>query len=1386
MVTTRGSWRNLVLCITYAYAVLLVCCHLASNRRTASVHLDIVLLVSLTSYVLRDLLPFTTFTLTPKDAQQGWLLWVKILVLIVAAVVVPLTRPRLYIPVDPENPMVQPNAEQTCSLFTSLTYSYLDSLVFLAFKQGTLEFDQLPALADYDSAGHLIRKSLPILDPRSSTASKHLLYGVLKVYRQEYISLFVLAIANNLVFRFLGPVIMNRLLASLEHKQLFIRPWVWVALLFFIPLARSVVQARYTWIATRQKTQAEGIMMQLLFVHSLRIRMNSESKDSKARDRIGRLNNLSTSDVANLTDVLELWIDVLLFPLQLIFAVWFLYLILGWSSFVGLTVVLVTLPLPSYLTKLLRRFQMSSRQKTDARVQKVTETMTTLRMIKWFAWENKIKEDIAVKREEELTTIKNVRLLVVLNESINFIIPLLITVSTFSIYTLVMGQKLTASVVFTSLAVFDGILRQSIRSTLQKITVVIQGKVSLDRVDDFMRTASGTTELLDSYSVEDLQNNAPENCSKIGFQEAEFSWSSEADSSAFRLCIGSEVVFQRGVINLIVGPTGVGKTAMLLALLGEMHFTPAGSEPWVNLPRNEGVAYTSQQPWVENATIKQNIAFNSSIPFDEARYTKVLNACALCPDLELLDAGDETEVGERGLTLSGGQKARVSLARAVYSTASILLLDDIFAALDVHTAKWIIDHCLSSDLMQGRTVILVTHHIALARPVSQWVVSLGSDGSIMQGSVDEVLKSTLATTDVREEQKSLGQAKIEETYAKDLGPSRKLIAPEKSQQGMVKWSTYRLFLANVSSRPVLYLCTICALLVLNEAVTAFQYWFLGFWSSQYTDRPAASVAAPFYLGIYTVSVVLAVVFYIVAYTLCALGTMRTAKKIHEMLINAVVGTTLRWLDTTPMSRVITRITQDINKIDNNFARGAILCTELTISILAKFTAVMILSPAFILPGATITLVSVLTGRIYMNAQLPIQRQMSAARSPILAHFSAAISGLISIRAYGAEEAFLRESARRIDLFIRPAISFWNLNRQVQRLLRNVLGGLFSSALGWYLIYGGGSRYGPANVGFSLSMATSLTSMILLWVRVSNTLQLDGTPWLLAAALERVEECIDTEQEQKPTKAGIPPAYWPASGALVADNVSARYSADGPDILHNISFKIKSGERIAIVGRTGSGKSSLTLVLLRCIPTEGKVYYDDIPTDSINLDSLRSNITIIPQVPELLGGTIRRNLDPSGTHDDSVLNDALYAAGLSSLPKAGDGSGITLERVVSAEGGSMSLGERQIVALARAIVRRSKLLILDEGLLSTVQLYYHTDAIIQSTLRTELRGVTLITVAHRLQTVMDYDRVMVLDAGRIVEFDTPMNLLKGEGGYFRAMVESSHDRDTLLAMANKQV
>ncbi|KAF9786031.1 hypothetical protein BJ322DRAFT_1057551 [Thelephora terrestris] len=1449
---TYWEWLDLAVSITYVYTAVLSVIAVSARPRTANLantHLVWVLFGTWLLFAYRDLYPLATFSLSPIDIEEGWLLWTKLGVLTFAATIIPIIIPTQYIPFDPKNPAPMPNPEQTASWLSFSLFMFLDPLVIKASKVSHLPLEEYPPLADYDWAPHLIQKSLPYLDPLSGTVKKHLFWGLMKVFRKEYIILAFLLVFRTLV-GFMSPVAINNLLIHLgtEGKDALFRPWVWIALLFIGPFLSSIILQWYIFITTRLLTQAQGMITQLVFEHALRIRMKSEPSESsppssqlstsaptpdtasvaeftspdgtevaedtsttliseatsseadkasvkgdkkveKAGNLVGKINNLVSTDLNNIVDGRDFLMIAVACPLQIILCIAFLYTILGWSAVVGMATMITLIPVPGYFAAKLQTIQNEKMKMTDSRVQVVTEIMNVIRMVKLFGWEKKMDEKIAQKREEELYYQKKRLFLEILNGMVNFTIPVITMIVTFACYTVIMKEQLTAARVFSAMSVFD-MLRDQMWMIFGGIPMMIQAKVSLDRLHDFLRK----TELLDEFDPNSrdttIADNVKENTELIGVRNASFTWASESNGTItpgssrrnFTLRVNEEVVFRKDKINLIVGPTGCGKTSLLMALLGELHYVPAGPDSWYNLPRNGGVAYATQESWVQNETIRDNILFGS--PYDEQRYKKVIYQCGLSRDLSLFDAGDKTEVGEKGLTLSGGQKARITLARAIYSQAQILILDDVLAALDVHTARWVVDKCLQGDLVRGRTVLLVTHNVAMTSPIADFVVSLGSDGRILsQGTMSTALATSKALTkELKAGESELHRA--EEAVDGDVpevpeGKSGKLMVAEEVAEGHVSWSALKLFFIGMGgSHPLLFWFTVVASLALTEASLVLQTRYLGFWSAQYDDHEAPEVSSVKYLLVYSILLTSASVLYAMATSVFTFGSLRASREIHRRLISSVLGTTFRWLDSTPTARVIARCTQDMQSVDGPIARNLSALLEISLSMLVKFGAVIILSPIFTLPGIAAFFVGGLAGQIYIKAQLSVKREMSNARSPVLSHFGAAIAGIVSIRAYSAQNMFKKESLDRIDKFSRPARTFYNLNRWISVRI-DAIGALFSSGLAVYLVYGTGVLHhhrpgSAAAIGFSLNMAVGFSSMILWWVRVLNEFEVSGN------SLERIQGYVDIEQEPKATSDGVPPAYWPASGEVVVENLSAKYSSDGPEVLHNLNFKIASGERVGVVGRTGSGKSSLTLALLRCILTEGAVYFDGLDTNKINLEALRTNVTIIPQVPELLSDTLRGNLDPFEQYDDATLNDALRAAGLFSVQSEDDEGRITLETAISSGGGNLSIGQRQILALARAIVRGSKLLVLDEA---TSAIDYETDTVIQSSLRHGLASdVTLFTIAHRLQTIMDADKIMVLDAGKIVEFGKPSELLEVEGGKLKSLVDESGDKDALYAMA----
>ncbi|PPR07922.1 hypothetical protein CVT24_000902 [Panaeolus cyanescens] len=1342
-----------IITLTYSAFLSLSTFSFQTKNKSTSRYNDMILLALSSVYVSRDLWPLATTYQVSKDAREGWFMWAKVSLLLLVGVIIPLFAPRNW------------SSSQNASIFSRALFSSMNPLVSQGYRAERLTRDKIPPLAADDRTRFQTERAFPRMSPFYGGKRRHLVYGLFSHFRKDYTILSGIVVLMTLS-GFAAPIGINQLLVYIESQghATKIKPWFWVMWLFLGPFSHSLITQQYFNITRRTQVRIELLITQLVFEHALRIRLEGDTSttqqfpqdsfaedapESVAEERVqddgnlenvrGMINTLVTSDVANITggrDFLLLFIYV---PLQLMLCMSFLFRLLGWSAFVGLATILVLFPIPGYITKALQEIQSDKMKKTDARLETVTEAINVVRMVKMFGWERKMTARLQERRDSELAMLKKYKILDTLNGLLSFLLPTITMLVTVAVYTLFFHHELKPSIIFPSMALF-AMLREQMQRIAWDVSMIVQAKVSLNRVNDFLRNS----ELLDVYlhRSDNVPNVSPhfvpfECIDAIGFNNASFTWVSNqgADSpsrQAFKLKVDGRLLFKKGAISLITGQTGAGKTSMLMALLGEMHFLNDQPDSWFNLPRAGGVAYAAQESWVQNDTIKNNILFGS--PYDEVRYRKVIKQCALEQDLNLFAAGDETEVGERGLTLSGGQKARITLARAVYSQANILLLDDVFAALDGHTANWIVRHCLGGELIKGRTVLLVTHNLPLLEPVADAIVTVGRDISMTSSRPlprDESNLTQSFSSSALEHPKDAVNIVQDEDMEERNGAiyDGKLVMEEEVATGHITWRSMKLLFNGFGgNHPMLFFIACILGLAVTDLSSTFQMWFLGYWTTQYEMHDPSEVKSGYYLVIYGTLMVGAFVIYSATHLFFVFASLKASRMIHESLIGSIFTSTFRWLDETPTGRMISRCTQDINAIDGPIPQLLMWCLEPVVAVITKLTVIVLFSPAFFIPA--------------------------------------------SLRAYGVQEAVIAESMNRIDDYTTIARTSYDLHRWVSIRIEG-LGAVFTAALAAYLVYG--QPISASNTGFSLTIAVEFSTFILWVVMIFNDFEVESN------SLERIQGYLDIDHEPHPTKEGLAPAAWPTSGELIVDKLSARYSETGPKVLQDISFHVKSGERIGIVGRTGSGKSSLALAILRCMITEGKVLYDGIQIDGINVDLLRSKITIIPQIPELISGTLRQNLDPFEQNDDAVLSDALNAAGLFSLEERTHQAHLTLDSNISGGGSNLSVGQRQIIALARAILRRSKLLILDEA---TSSIDHHTDAVIQHALRHQLpKDVTVITIAHRMENVMDADKILVLEAGRLVEFGTPTNLLNIRTGLFRRLVEESGPKEALKQLSN---
>ncbi|GAO49019.1 hypothetical protein SAICODRAFT_7613 [Saitoella complicata NRRL Y-17804] len=819
---------------------------------------------------------------------------------------------------------------------------------------------------------------------------------------------------------------------------------------------------------------------------------------------------------------------------------------------------------------------------------------------------------------------------------------------------------------------------------------------------------------------------------------------------------------KRGEFVCIVGAVGSGKSSLLSAIVGDMttvngEITIAGT-----------VGYCPQQAWIQNTTVKDNILFGQE--FDQARYERVVSDCALVADLEMLPNGDLTEIGERGITVSGGQKQRINLARAAYFNADIVLLDDPLSAVDAHVGRHLLDHCICG-IMADKTRILVTHQLHVLPRADR--IFCVVDGRITEsGTYDELVgkggafSKLMAEFGGKEEEKEEEKEAAEEEAIEEATkpavekkaagvPGKGLMQAEERNTGAVKLEVYTTFAR--SGGGLWVIPAILALVAVTQCANVANNLWLSYWSE---DRFGKSNG--FYIGIYSgFGAVQALLQFMLGAGLVIIGNKAT-QVMHANAAKRVMRAPMSFFDTTPLGRIINRFSKDVDTMDNLLTDSYRMFFQTAGGILATFVLIIVYFYWF--PIALVPLMSGfwLAALFYRSSAREIKRLDAVTRSHVYSHFGETLTGIPMVRAYGEQARFKRVNEQSIDTMNRAyLITITNQRWLGIRLdmVANLL--IFVVAI---LSVSSGLNVSPAIVGLLLSYIVQVGGMMSWMVRqlaeVENNMN----------STERVHHYgihLDMEKpEYIPERAPRP--TWPEKGAIDMKDVVLSYRPGLPAVLKGVDLHINGGERIGVVGRTGAGKSTIFASLYRLIElTAGTITIDGVDIASIGLHDLRSKLSIIPQDPILFQGTIRSNLDPFSERTDQELYDALRRSWLiesSDMSKESEQK-LTLDSPVEDEGLNFSLGQRQLLAMARALVRKSRIIILDEA---TSSVDFETDHKIQQTIASEFGDATLLCIAHRLRTIVGYDRVCVLDAGKVVEYDTPINLFRKEDGVFRGM------------------
>ncbi|KAK9896913.1 hypothetical protein P389DRAFT_194562 [Cystobasidium minutum MCA 4210] len=828
------------------------------------------------------------------------------------------------------------------------------------------------------------------------------------------------------------------------------------------------------------------------------------------------------------------------------------------------------------------------------------------------------------------------------------------------------------------------------------------------------------------------------------------------------------ITIPRGQLCAIVGPVGAGKSSLLSSMIGEMKrmngtVTFGGS-----------VGYCAQQAWIQNATLRDNILFGK--PYNEKKYEKAIFDACLNSDLAMLPDGDMTEIGEKGITLSGGQKQRVNIARALYFDADITLFDDPLSAVDSHVGQHLFKHALQGALA-GKTRILVTHALHFL-PYVDNIITIDNGQVVEQGTYTELMAREGAFSrlvkefgndenekkeEEVDEQKKVMEEEVEKKE-KEAAPKKvaqKLMQEEEKSSGTVGWPVYRDYLiaARVYMGPLVILS-----IVLMQGATIVNAYSLTWWTENAFNKDKG-----FYLGIYAGLGVSVALFTFMMGVATSIMGFNVSVKLHRNAITRVLYAPMSLFDTTPLGRIMNRFGKDMDTVDNTLNDAMRMALSTLSQVFGSIILIAIVQQYFLIAVAVVFIIYADFFRVYRYSARDIKRLDNVLRSGLYAHFSESLSGLATLRAYAVVPRFIRTNSHFLDIENR-AYSLTVVNQRWLGIRLDFLGALLSFVVAIIAVLEA-TRTNPSQIGLALSYIIAIQMGFTFAVRQLAEVENDMN------SVERLTHYgRELEQEAAYEIAGTtPPKEWPQRGEITFKDVKLRYRPGLPLVLDDLSFEVHAAEKVAVVGRTGAGKSSLMQAIFRIVELDsGSIVIDGLNISSLGLGPLRKGVSIIPQDALLFSGTLRTNLDPFGECDDHKLWDALRRAHLVDRGHNGPShsestSRFNLDMKIEDEGNNLSVGERSLVSLARALVKDSRVVILDEA---TASVDVATDALIQKTIRTEFGDKTLLTIAHRLRTIISYDRVLVMDKGHIAEFASPLELFDNVNGIFRGMCDSS--------------